>query len=297
MHVAGWAKRFLFDGAQLDRPISSLSGGEQARVLIARLMLQPADLLLLDEPTNDLDIPTLEVLEESLIDFPGALVLVTHDRYLLDRVSTFVLGLDGQGGAQLYADYWQWEGAERKGAPRMPPKPPPNPHPPKSALLSGSPRVGANGDADPGSRAGARVHPRRNALPRRGLGRHRACKSATRTCNSPKPVCKRSTPAGPNWKPSSSNAAGHAAGTAWASPQASSRASPPGPRRQGETDLGRKVGERASSLIRALPAKTAVGEDDCLANDVVAEAPAAEGEPVLTLAGGYPFQFLDVLAP
>ena len=100
IHVAGWAKRFLFDSGQLDRPMSSLSGGEQARVLIARLMLQPADLLLLDEPTNDLDIPTLEVLEDSLTEFPGALVLVTHDRYLLDRVSTAVLGLDGSGGAQ-----------------------------------------------------------------------------------------------------------------------------------------------------------------------------------------------------
>jgi ATP-binding cassette subfamily F protein uup len=123
MHVAGWARRFLFDADQLDRPISSLSGGEQARVLIARLMLQPADLLLLDEPTNDLDIPTLEVLEESLADFPGALVLVTHDRYLLDRVSTAVLGLDGQGGAQLYADYWQWEQAQFAPKPPKPEKP------------------------------------------------------------------------------------------------------------------------------------------------------------------------------
>jgi ABC transport system ATP-binding/permease protein len=112
IHVAGWAKRFLFDAGQLDRPISSLSGGEQARVLIARLMLQPADVLLLDEPTNDLDITTLEVLEESLTDFPGALVLVTHDRFMLDRVSTAVLGLDGQGGAQIFADYWQWEQAQ-----------------------------------------------------------------------------------------------------------------------------------------------------------------------------------------
>src|ERR1022692_4247302 len=112
IHVAGWAKRFLFDSGQLDRPMSSLSGGEQARVLIARLMLQPADILLLDEPTNDLDIPTLEVLEDSLTDFAGALVLVTHDRYLLDRVSTVVLGLDGRGGAQLFADYWQWEQAK-----------------------------------------------------------------------------------------------------------------------------------------------------------------------------------------
>ncbi|HXA51295.1 MAG TPA: ABC-F family ATP-binding cassette domain-containing protein, partial [Candidatus Acidoferrum sp.] len=111
IHVAGWAKRFLFDATQLDRPLSSLSGGEQARVLIARLMLQPADLLLMDEPTNDLDIPTLEILEESLTEFPGALVLVTHDRFLLDRVSTSVLGLDGKGGAQMFADYWQWDQA------------------------------------------------------------------------------------------------------------------------------------------------------------------------------------------
>jgi ATP-binding cassette subfamily F protein uup len=112
IHVAGWARRFLFDSGQLDRPIASLSGGEQARVLMAKLMLQPADLLLLDEPTNDLDIPTLEVLEESLLEFTGALVLVTHDRYLLDRVATAVLGLDGRGIAQMYADYWQWEAAQ-----------------------------------------------------------------------------------------------------------------------------------------------------------------------------------------
>jgi ABC transport system ATP-binding/permease protein len=109
VHVAGWAKRFLFHNEQLEMPVGSLSGGERARVLIARLMLQPADLLLLDEPTNDLDIPTLEVLEENLLDFPGAIVLVTHDRYLLDRVSTTVLGLDGEGGALAYADYSQWE--------------------------------------------------------------------------------------------------------------------------------------------------------------------------------------------
>ena len=109
LHVAGWAKRFLFSAEQLEVPVAQLSGGERARVLIARLMLEAADVLLLDEPTNDLDIPTLEVLEESLADFSGALVLVTHDRYLLDRLATVVIGLDGEGGAGIFADYAQWE--------------------------------------------------------------------------------------------------------------------------------------------------------------------------------------------
>jgi len=109
IHVASWAARFLFTGEDLNRPVGRLSGGERARVLIAQLMLQPADVLLLDEPTNDLDIPTLEILEESLLEFTGALVLVTHDRFLLDRVSNVVFGLDGLGGAERFADYFQWE--------------------------------------------------------------------------------------------------------------------------------------------------------------------------------------------
>jgi ABC transport system ATP-binding/permease protein len=118
VHVASWAAKFLFTGEQLNQPVERLSGGERARVLIAQLMLQPADVLLLDEPTNDLDIPTLEILEESLLEFRGSLVLVTHDRYLLDRVSTTVLGLDGRGGAETFADYSQWEvwQAERQQA-------------------------------------------------------------------------------------------------------------------------------------------------------------------------------------
>jgi len=118
VHVASWAAKFLFKSEQLNQPVERLSGGERARVLIAQLMLQPADVLLLDEPTNDLDIPTLEILEESLLEFRGSLVLVTHDRYMLDRVSTIVLGLDGQGGADRFADYSQWEiwQAERKQA-------------------------------------------------------------------------------------------------------------------------------------------------------------------------------------
>ena len=109
IHVASWAARFLFTGEQLNQPVERLSGGERARVLVARLMLQPADLLLLDEPTNDLDIPTLELLEENLLEYPGAMVLVTHDRYMLNRVSTTVLGLNGRGDAAQFADFSQWE--------------------------------------------------------------------------------------------------------------------------------------------------------------------------------------------
>jgi ATP-binding cassette subfamily F protein uup len=114
VHLVSWAKRFLFRPEQLDLPVFRLSGGEQARLLIARLMLQPADLLLLDEPTNDLDIPTLDVLEDSLLEFTGALVLVTHDRWLLDRVSTRLLALDGTGHAEWFADYAQWEAAQAR---------------------------------------------------------------------------------------------------------------------------------------------------------------------------------------
>ena len=109
IHVAAWAARFLFTSEQLNQPVENLSGGERARVLIAKLMLEPADLLLLDEPTNDLDLPTLDILEENLLEFPGSLVLVTHDRYLLNRVATTVLGLDGHGRWGLFADYAQWE--------------------------------------------------------------------------------------------------------------------------------------------------------------------------------------------
>jgi ATP-binding cassette subfamily F protein uup len=117
VHVASWAKRFLFRPEQLEVPVGRLSGGEQARILIARLMCEPADVLILDEPTNDLDIPTLEVLEDSLAEFDGGLVLVTHDRFMLDRVSTMILALDGEGGAQTYADYAQWEAARTQRAP------------------------------------------------------------------------------------------------------------------------------------------------------------------------------------
>jgi ATP-binding cassette subfamily F protein uup len=87
MHITAWSRQFLFEDAQLLQPVASLSGGERARAHIARMMLEPADILVLDEPTNDLDIPTLEVLEAAIEQFPGAVVLVTHDRAMLGAVA------------------------------------------------------------------------------------------------------------------------------------------------------------------------------------------------------------------
>ncbi len=109
IHVASWIRRFQFQVNQLDQKLSFLSGGEQAKVLISRLMLRRADVLLLDEPNNDLDIDTLEILEESLEDFPGAIILISHDRYLLERLCSHFLAIQGNGSIQAYADYEQWE--------------------------------------------------------------------------------------------------------------------------------------------------------------------------------------------
>ena len=114
VHVSAWARRFLFRADQLLMPVGQLSGGEQARVLIARMMLHPADILVLDEPTNDLDIPSLDVLEESLDQFPGALVLVTHDRFMLDRLCTELLSLEGDGRVRRYANTGQWQEARQE---------------------------------------------------------------------------------------------------------------------------------------------------------------------------------------
>jgi len=121
VHVASWAKRFLFRPEQLEMPVGRLSGGEQARILIAQLMCHPADLLMLDEPTNDLDIPTLEVLEDNLAEFDGGLVLITHDRLMLERVSTMLLALDGEGSVETFADHSQWQEARaaRRSSPRV----------------------------------------------------------------------------------------------------------------------------------------------------------------------------------
>jgi ABC transport system ATP-binding/permease protein len=109
LHVAALARKFLFRTEQLPMPVGSLSGGEQARVLLARVIREEADILFFDEPTNDLDIQTLEVLEDSFVQFPGAIVLVTHDRHFMDRVATIVVGLGASGPTPCFADYSQWE--------------------------------------------------------------------------------------------------------------------------------------------------------------------------------------------
>lgn len=113
IHIIPWAKRFGFEAEQLTMPLGALSGGEQARALMATMMREPVDVLFLDEPTNDLDISSIEVLEAALLDFPGAVVLITHDRHMLDRVCTDILGLHGDGGWGSYASVDQWMEAGR----------------------------------------------------------------------------------------------------------------------------------------------------------------------------------------
>ena len=107
VHVVSWAKRFLFMPDQLDMPVGRLSGGEKARIILADLMRQPCDLLLLDEPTNDLDILSLEVLETSIKEFSGAVIIISHDRYLMDRVCHRMLYLDNTEKPEFYKDFSQ----------------------------------------------------------------------------------------------------------------------------------------------------------------------------------------------
>ena len=109
IHVSAWGKRFLFTTDSLKLPVKQLSGGEKARILIARLMTKPADIIFLDEPSNDLDITTLEILEENLSKFPGVVVFITHDRYMLNDLATLFIGLGADEKEYLFADYYQWE--------------------------------------------------------------------------------------------------------------------------------------------------------------------------------------------
>lgn len=105
-HVVGYLKDFLFDEAQARAPVRSLSGGEKARLLLAKLMAKPSNLLVLDEPTNDLDIETLDLLQELLDDYDGTVLLVSHDRDFLDRVATVTVALEGGGRIVVHAGGW-----------------------------------------------------------------------------------------------------------------------------------------------------------------------------------------------
>jgi len=105
-HVVGYLKEFLFDEAQARAPVRSLSGGEKARLLLARLMARESNLLILDEPTNDLDIETLDLLQDILGEYDGTVLLVSHDRDFLDRVATTTIAMEGNGQAVVYAGGW-----------------------------------------------------------------------------------------------------------------------------------------------------------------------------------------------
>jgi ATP-binding cassette subfamily F protein uup len=108
VHVASYASRFLFSSDKLNMPIHKLSGGEQARLLLAKVFLKPSDVLILDEPTNDLDIETIDVLEDLIENFGGLVLLVSHDRSFLKSVCTDYLAFDGKGAATPFADLEQW---------------------------------------------------------------------------------------------------------------------------------------------------------------------------------------------
>jgi ABC transport system ATP-binding/permease protein len=112
-HVVGYLKEFLFDEAQARAPVRALSGGERARLLLAKIMARDSNLLVLDEPTNDLDIETLDLLQDLLGDYPGTVLLVSHDRDFIDRIATTTVALDGQGGATVYAGGWSDMQAQR----------------------------------------------------------------------------------------------------------------------------------------------------------------------------------------
>ncbi len=112
-HVVAYLKDFLFDERQARAPVKSLSGGEKARLLLAKLMAKPSNLLILDEPTNDLDVETLDLLQDIVGDFDGTVLLVSHDRDFIDRVATTTIALEGNGDATVYPGGWSDYVAQR----------------------------------------------------------------------------------------------------------------------------------------------------------------------------------------
>ena len=113
-HVVGYLKEFLFDEAQARAKVKSLSGGEKARLLLAKLMAKESNILVLDEPTNDLDVETLDLLQELLDDYDGTVLLVSHDRDFLDRVASTTIAMEGNGRATVYAGGWTDYRAQRE---------------------------------------------------------------------------------------------------------------------------------------------------------------------------------------
>ena len=115
-HVVGYLKDFLFDERQARAPVRALSGGEKARLLLAKIMARESNLLVLDEPTNDLDVETLDLLQELLDDFDGTVMLISHDRDFLDRVATTTIAMEGRGRATVYAGGWSDYQAQKREA-------------------------------------------------------------------------------------------------------------------------------------------------------------------------------------
>jgi ABC transport system ATP-binding/permease protein len=140
-HVVAYLRDFLFEERQALQPVKSLSGGERSRLLLARLLARPSNLLVMDEPTNDLDLDTLDLLEEVLADYPGTLLLVSHDRDFLDRLVTSVIALEGDGRATEYpggySDYLRQRPAPPEPQPKKaPPRPEPAPRGQRKERLS-----------------------------------------------------------------------------------------------------------------------------------------------------------------
>ncbi len=122
-HVVAYLKDFLFDEAQARAPVRSLSGGEKARLLLAKLMAKPSNLLILDEPTNDLDVETLDLLQDILGEFDGTVLFVSHDRDFIDRIATQTVAMEGEGRATVYPGGWSDYAAQRPAPQAEPARP------------------------------------------------------------------------------------------------------------------------------------------------------------------------------